>query len=125
MIDASKLKQDFPFIQCGLECEKGWNQLIYDLSAELKQMGFNGEVLQIKEKFGGLRYYIAHDDNELYDRMHRLINEYEKKSFTICEMCGSDKGKLLNKNYWYRTRCPECELKEKKQYTLKSESDES
>lgn len=123
MIDASKIEQDFPFVKCGLECGKGWNQLIYDLCAELKQIGFNSDVLQIKEKFGGLRYYIDLYPTELEEKINTIINEYEKKSFTTCESCGSDKGKLLNQNYWYRVRCPECNEKEGRQYTLATDMD--
>ena len=53
----------------GFECGDGWFQLIYDLSAsiedialQLKNDGFPEErlpaVFQVKEKFGGLRFYV-------------------------------------------------------------------
>jgi hypothetical protein len=119
MLDPSKLKQDFSFIKCELECANGWLKLIYDLSKKLKDIGFNGEVIQIKEKFGGLRYYfdLVRDkkgyliDEEKLPAIDELVYNAERKSYKICELCGK-KGKLITKNYWYRTRCPKCEKQE-------------
>ena len=40
------------------EVEPGWFPLIKDLITDLIELGWNKEVCQVKEKFGGLRFYI-------------------------------------------------------------------
>ncbi len=84
----------------------GWSQLIEDIVDELYDLGWNGQVMQIKEKFGRLRFYIEVATPEMTD----CILKYERLSSTVCEVCGG-KGKLLaDKSYgvpggWYRARC--------------------
>lgn len=58
-------------------------------------------VLQVKEKFGGLRIY-TYPYNEEVDT---LIEEISRRSFTICEKCGQA-GELRSGN-WYKTLCEE------------------
>ena len=87
----------------GFECGKGWYPLIKELLDKLQVIADSGhdfEVTQIKSKFGGLRVYVSGAPQEVFD----LIDEYEAKSFTICEICGKP-GKLRNLNGWYSTLC--------------------
>jgi len=112
----------------GFECGDGWFQLIWDLSEKLEELEkkklesipsneiakeelldsnehkFN--VVQVKEKFGTLRFYADNASNEQYD----LINEAEKLSETTCEVCGK-KGQLRG-NGWYYVACDEHTNKE-------------
>ena len=84
------------------EVSQGWNQLIKDLISDLIKMGWNREVIQVKEKFGTLRFYI----NEGTDDIHRRIAKAEMESSTICEATGKP-GKLRNDIGWWRTLCDE------------------
>lgn len=59
-------------------------------------------VVQVKEKFGGLRFY-AHSYTE---EARKLIDEAEDKSFTICETCGGE-GKTQSPRGWLITMCDE------------------
>ena len=81
----------------------GWNQLIKELIEELMALGWDRKVTQVKEKFGGLRFYIGGGSKEVHD----AINRAENKSYTICEDCGSP-GKLRSNRYWELTLCDEC-----------------
>lgn len=56
---------------------------------------------QVKEKFGGLRFYIDGGNDEHY----ALINFAELLSYNTCEVCGKP-GKA-NRNGWITTRCNE------------------
>lgn len=67
----------------------GWHGLVNELIDVLFDLGWDGHVTQIKEKFGGLRFYIGVGSEEIFN----IINEYEKLSYTICEECGMP-GKL-------------------------------
>lgn len=98
----------------GFECGDGWYQIIYDLSvsietlaAQLKADGVAEEQLpcvsQVKEKFGGLRFYV---DN-LYGDMGELIDAAETLSQETCDMCGG-RGKRECLNGWLRTVCENC-----------------
>jgi hypothetical protein len=83
------------------QCDEGWLELIKDLILELIAAGWNKEVRQIKEKFGGLSFYT----NDLTDKDFAIIHKYALKSFHTCEICGSiDNVKLRRKN-WVKTLC--------------------
>lgn len=81
--------------------DNGWLGLIKKLILDLFKNGWNGQIAQVKEKFGGLRFYIGHDNDAIFD----LISEAEGKSYEICETCG-DVGELNKTNGWLKTVCP-------------------
>lgn len=88
----------------GFECGDGWYELIRELCEELKELipedaEEEFEVVQVKEKFGGLRFYTNWATEEMYEK----IEEAEGKSFKICEECGQP-GKVRGGG-WIRTLC--------------------
>ena len=89
---------DSDFFQVSL----GWNLIIKNLIQDLIKLGWNKEVIQVKEKFGGLRFYI----NEGTDEIHQRIGEAELESMKTCEITGRP-GKLRTDIAWYRTLCDE------------------
>lgn len=93
------------------ECNEGWYPLIQKLIEDLIQLGWDKHVTQVKEKFGGLRFYINEGSNEVHDR----ITKAEQESYTICEMCGAP-GEIRRDLGWYRTLCEahHIEIKDKK-----------
>ena len=56
--------------------------------------------MQIKEKFGSLRFYTG----GLIKGGNEIISKYEYKSLETCEVCG-DVGDLCIRGNWYRTLC--------------------
>jgi hypothetical protein len=89
---------DSDFFEVGL----GWFPLIKDLITDLIELGWNKEVCQVKEKFGGLRFYI----NSATSEAHKRISQAEIESMSICEVTGKP-GKLRTDIGWYRTLCDE------------------
>ena len=81
-------------------CGDGWLQLLHDCIAELLAAGWDKHILQIKEKFGGLRFYIGSGTEEIHD----IISKYEGISYETCEVCG-EKGKPYRNMPWHRTLC--------------------
>lgn len=65
-------------------------------------------AVQVKEKFGGLRFYMSSTNDEIRD----LVSNVEALSFKTCEDCGSPG--TLRQTGWYRTLCDSCEEKTKK-----------
>jgi hypothetical protein len=91
----------------------GWWPLIVQLDADIAKLYPDYQILQVKEKFGGLRYYIGGVPADVYGAVHELIDRAEAKSFTICERCGAP-GKVRSGG-WILTLCNECEEKRRQQ----------
>ena len=93
-----------------VECADGWADLIDKVSRRIHLINNSYEnkedgvfAAQIKEKFGGLRYYV--DINGLLDhdraQVETFISEAEKMSYSICTGCGKTKDAKIK-------RCPNC-----------------
>lgn len=95
-----------PIVKNMCECSDGWLQLIKNCIEELIAIGWDKEICQIKEKFGGLRFYT----NGLTDEGHAIVSKYEDLSYETCEVCG--KPGTLRKGGWWRTLCDEHDKKD-------------
>ena len=84
---------------------EGWSEILDDLVRDLETLGWDGTVYQVKEKFGGLRFYIGDGGDEIWER----IRKAEEESIKTCEDCGAD-GKRRGGS-WIRTLCEECQQK--------------
>ena len=89
----------------GCEIGPGWRELVWNLTEkiekEVKKGKLDFEIVQVKEKFGGLRFYV----NCGTRRTRKLIDNAEAESFKICEVCG-ETGRLgENAFHWYKTLC--------------------
>jgi hypothetical protein len=115
-------------IDGGLACGDGWYDLLDVLCFQIQQSVDNAvssqawrlkngkasqeEVVpeeelqvvaaQVKEKFGGLRFYVDNGN----DRIYGLISMAESMSYRICEDCGNP-GKSGGRG-WIRTLCDPC-----------------
>lgn len=92
-----------PITSAGFFCVgPGWYPLIKELIEDLIALGWDKETCQVKEKFGGLRFYI----NGATDEVHARINKAENDSYNICEETGRP-GKLRRDLGWWVTLCDE------------------
>jgi hypothetical protein len=80
----------------------GWGYLIDILEYHLTNEPQIIDVVQIKEKFGTLRFYIDYEKE-----YPKIIDLIERLSEFICEQCAKP-GTLDTNSYWYKTLCPEC-----------------
>lgn len=92
-----------------IECGEGWYDLLIELDEKLNKIYPDYELEQVKEKFGTLRYYCSlfNCKDQTIDKTHlfyKIIYEYEKKSGTICEVCG-ETGRETCIRSWSRTFC--------------------
>ena len=92
----------------------GWAAILTMLHTELEQVAPDYEVLQVKEKFGGLRAYISTPHEEgidpegtaIRDAAYALEYKYEALSQSVCELCGHPGvNKADSPHGWYRTLC--------------------
>lgn len=105
----------------------GWFDLLWELSKKLEllilllpeEQRKEMKASQVKEKFGGLRFYMT-----LYNEdFQALIREAENKSYTICEECGKP-GQLIRAG-WLYTSCRDCAKPEHKdQFKSKDEEED-
>jgi len=85
----------------------GWLHLIKELIEQAVKLGWDKQICQVKEKFGGLRFYI----NSAPNGVHNLIQKAESASYSICESCGTTKNIGQTKG-WISTVCNSCHKKE-------------
>jgi len=93
----------------GIEVGDGWFWLLdklcsliqghIDVDKNREQL----EAIQVKEKFGGLRFYCSGSD-EMIEGMIRFA---EHLSFEICERCGSTQA-IRQTEGWIKTLCEGC-----------------
>lgn len=87
----------------------GWQPLIEKLNRDLLALDPDYRIDQIKEKFGGLRYYwTASEDlpDDPWLAMDHLVADAERLSETTCESCGAP-GELRGAG-WLVTQCDAC-----------------
>lgn len=89
-----------------ISCDKGWHPLIEECHIELKAVDPDYQILQIKEKFGGLRFYFETLNADKYPKMHEIVRKYEAKSLTVCEITGNG-GTLHKKGFRVKTLSPQ------------------
>lgn len=100
----------FNNLQFGFELDgDGWFDLLWSLCTKLKELGFgvdaegNGQVSQVKSKFGSLRFYTYGATDEQWE----LIGDAELASETICEYCDNP-SEIRNIDGWLYNMCELC-----------------
>ena len=94
----------------GYECDKGWWPLIDECIEELEKEVNKGKlkaivILQVKEKFGGLRVYLSGETEDI----SRIVRRYEILADHVCEVCGEFwTAKNRVKGGWYKVLCSKC-----------------
>jgi len=91
---------------------EGWTNLIYACHDELVPLDLDYIIVQIKEKFGGLRYYFSSKSGtDIWNKLNEVTRKYENLSFKTCEFCG-EPGESSNGNHgWIKTTCLTCSVK--------------
>lgn len=101
---------------CFSEVGKGWEKIVRDLVEAIEAVA-PGRVAyaQVKEKFGGLRFYWdpAYDEAgrsrlspEEDTRIQTLVKEAEARAWKTCEDCG-EPGRRRGEG-WLVTLCDRC-----------------
>ena len=101
-----------------IECEPGWWPILAGLDVTLAAITADYVVQQVKDKFGGLRFYATagrHDGSAgslvngsltagQASEFRRLIDDAERRSLTTCEICG-EPGRTRGAHGWLKTVC--------------------
>jgi len=109
----------FENVYCGFSLPVGWTELVWRLCS-LIDWRINGnpyifekngtkkpdvKVVQVKEKFGGLRFYFRGGD----ETIRAFVTFAEAISSMFCERCGSNEGIRRGVGGWsVETLCKKC-----------------
>lgn len=110
----------------GFSCGDGWYWLIDRLCSNLQFNTDNNNhtgkypqvvAMQVKEKFGGLRFYVEGATPEQY----AVISFAESLSYHVCENCGTVHN-IGHTDGWIQTLCETCA--EDSKHNWKKDEDE-
>lgn len=98
-----------------MDHEDGWYKLLDECMEKLQYFcdlcskdGREVQVVanQIKEKYGGLRFYVSvYGANEIENKViDDIISEAERKATNTCEVTGEN-GTLCHRGGWFKTLC--------------------
>lgn len=103
-----KVERKWPYELFGIECGEGWKGLYQPIIDYIDKYNEDHEekieIHQIKEKFGGLCFYV----NKKIDELRKMIEDAEAESYHTCEVCGKHINKPISENYWIYPMCKEC-----------------
>lgn len=78
----------------------GWKRIVQPLVDYC--INHNIQIAQVKEKFGGLRFYTDGGDEVL----HEMVGHAEAQSFGTCEECGEPGSRHSTREHpWMKTLC--------------------
>ncbi len=83
----------------------GWRPLVAAIYDFIEVHDQTVEVLQVKEKFGGLRFYVRESQNP---QTREVISKAESASYTTCDRCGAPGSIHNSSGNWVKTRCARC-----------------
>ncbi len=110
-----------------IDCGEGWYALLLELDQALSQVEPAYVILQVKEKFGALRFYFELPEPHLISEssdaqqaeverraeqqrvMTTLVIEAEERSMRTCERCGAPARTASRVEGWLKTSCRDCQ----------------
>lgn len=95
-----------------ISIDEGWYKLVLDCHLELVKIDPDYRVLQIKQKFGELRYYYEPsqeywEEYKTVSSMAKISSKYENLSKTTCEATGGSGVLMRSPNGHFKTLNPE------------------
>ena len=90
-----------------ISVDEGWYQIILDCDKELTAIDPNYRIFQIKEKFGGLRYYFKPSQSDTLEAMNKVVSKYEEIAARTCEATGMPGVLMKSVGGWRKTLSPE------------------
>lgn len=76
------------YVEYSISIPPGWTKLVCELDDSLEELNPGYKIVQVKEKFGTLRYYIEPLDSFSMATARIIINIAELESSKTCQRCG-------------------------------------
>ena len=96
----------------------GWSQIVERLDRRLSALDPHYDLVQVKQKLGGLRYYIKTERRESFGEIDVAVLDAERDAERTCELCGDEGVLHISERGWLRTLCLECARAENRGYTV-------
>jgi len=80
---------------------RGWGPLVGRLYDDLLAAGWDGRLVQVKEKLAGLRFYVEREP----PAVRALVRAAMTESLRTCEVCGEAGGRSERASGWLSTLC--------------------
>ena len=110
----------FENVYCGFSLPPGWGPIVWRLCQNLERIHREEnhsstqeeevpslKVAQVKEKFGGLRFYV----DGASEAQDKAINFTEAMSYCVCDQCGTTHD-VTSEGGWITTFCQPCRKKQ-------------
>lgn len=95
--DLSPLLNRFaPGWPASVDCDAGWHPILVSLDKAMAEVDPDYTLEQVKEKFGGLRYYYQPSRDDVRGRLDILVRGAELTCAVTCEVTGQP-GRLMQK----------------------------
>jgi hypothetical protein len=105
--------QPSPMMTSASNVGEGWHPILRELEEELNKIDPDFILQQVKEKFGGLRYYAQ---SHIADpSFQQAIHAAEAKSERTCEVCG-EPGEVKATYHWLKCLCETHRAEDEKRY---------
>lgn len=92
-------------VSCGFYCPQGWERHVKVALEAMIEHGWNKDLHQVKEKFGGLRIYIGAATPVIYS----IIEWAESCCWDICISCGVELTDTnTQEKTGYNSYCTDC-----------------
>lgn len=93
-----------------IEVPEGWHKIVLKCHEMLIHMDPSYQVEQVKEKYGGLRYYYSSEKQGVERKiMDAIISSAEREADFTCQECGKTPATISNGG-WVATLCSDCRL---------------
>ena len=111
-LQVAKLIDKFlPNYYKSVDVDEGWYQIVVDCDNLLTEIDPDYKIAQIKQKFGGLRYYFQPSsteyNDELWEKMNAVVHTYEDIAWVTCEATGNPGVLMKSSGGWLKTLDPE------------------
>ena len=90
-----------------IDVDEGWYQIIVDCDKELTAIDPNYQIFQVKQKFGGLRYYVKPSQSDTLVAMNKVVSKYEEIAARTCEATGMPGVLMKSVGGWQKTLSPD------------------
>lgn len=99
-----------------VSCREGWYEILEDLDNKLSYLDPDYKIMQVKEKFGTLRFYFDTNADALVKSiMDNCASMAQYASTYTCEYCGERWTAKLREGGWIKTLCDNCNEKRKEE----------
>lgn len=100
-------KKILPGYWPAIDVDEGWYQLVMDCDRELTQIDPDYKIAQVKQKYGGLRYYFQSSLSGERKAMDDVVAKYEAVAAATCEATGNPGVLMKSEGGWVKTLDPE------------------